>query len=318
MKNSSSTSSLGRSASTGRRRRRGQEEADEPVLGDKTVVFPFDLGVFHVVAEQYRDKTYADLAATLMDRAPPGSLLRSTAVKIKKAAAAKQPTSKFGRAMGGSHDPKKDPEKSVIFHLPRVDEHGGMNWDLSTFTLPTGRDKESREARKQLFKYVDSSGDGSIRLNELKSAFAGMVTVPGKMDARTLVNHGLDRAFLAVQELMLDGMNPSKEEAESISGKEFRVFLIFFQRYLELYEIFSSIDNSDDQMISVEEFTRALPKLETWGLNDPSISKNPELAFRKMDKDNSGEVSFPEFAEFCIRQGLIEEVEKEIRTKDGH
>lgn len=116
---------------------------------------------------------------------------------------------------------------------------------------------------------------------------------------------------------MLDGSNASKEDTETISHKEFRVFLIFLQRYLELYEIFMAIDESEDGEISVEEFAVAVPRLAAWGLHDPQIARNPEVAFRKMDKDGGGTVTFQEFAEFCVRQGLIEEVEKEIRRAPG-
>lgn len=279
-----------------------------------TEVYPFDLGVFYVLAEQYQDKPYAGLAMSLMDRAPPGSVLRNTAVSIQSKKTSK-PARGFARAKGTADDQKKDPATSVVFHLPTVDEHGGLNWDLSTYALPTGRDKESREARVNLFKYLDASANGSVGLVELKAGFSGMVSVPGNMDAKTLLSHGLEKAFEAVQDLMLDGFN--SEKSDEISGREFRVFLIFLQRYLELYEIFCSIDNSSDQMIAVEEFVKAIPKLEAWGMNDPLIIRNPEAAFRRMDKDGSGSVTFPEFAAFCVRQGLVEEVDREIRNKES-
>lgn len=318
MLKSSSTPSLGsRSGTPSSRRRRKEPEEKEvssPALGCKTLVLDFDIGVFSKVAEHYTDQVYADMARLFYDKAPPGSLLRNTVVKFEKQALLKGPSGRFGTGSRGKRAAsEKDPNKSVVFHLPSQDEFGGMNWDLTTYALPTGRDKDSRDARRQLFKYIDTGGDGTIRMSELKSSFVSLVSVPGRMDARQLVSHGVDRAFLAVQELMLDGMQPTHEEAETVSPKEFRVFLIFVQRYLELYEIFLTIDNSEDQTIDVEEFTCALPKLESWGLTDPALAKNPEQAFRKIDKDGSGEVNFMEFAEYCLRQGLIEEVEKEIR-----
>ncbi len=69
-----------------------------------------------------------------------------------------------------------------------------------------------------------------------------------------------------------------------------------------LSAVFEEIDSSDDQLITVDEFKRMIPKLKQWGV---TIDEGEASAvFSAIDKDGSGEASFEEFQRWAIRAQL--------------
>jgi len=203
-----------------------------------------------------------------------------------------------------------DPSKHVMYHLPELDEYGHLCWDHSTFKLPTGRDKESYTARLALFKTLDEGGDGSVSLQELKNFLPKMVEVPQSDDPKRLLSQAVDFANTALIEMTMG----RKKQIDQVTPKEFRLFLVYLQRYCEIYELFLEIDVSivdevGDAQLTLEEFTRAIPKLMEAGWTNPELVNNPMETFQRIDGDGSGLISFPEFANFCVRQGLDAEVD---------
>merc|ERR1719401_2049346 len=99
-------------------------------------------------------------------------------------------------------------------------------------------------------------------------------------------------AQAAVASLMLEG---APRDDEYVLAKEFRVFLMFLQGYLDLWEIFGEVEKDERDMISLNEFILAAPKLKAWGFNDPALLQSPELVFSQIDEDESGAITFGEF-----------------------
>ncbi len=64
--------------------------------------------------------------------------------------------------------------------------------------------------------------------------------------------------------------------------------------------MFDEIDSSDDRRVSLEEFKKALPLLEKWGVK----ITNAEEAFKKIDADGGGLILFHEFADWALKMGL--------------
>ena len=64
--------------------------------------------------------------------------------------------------------------------------------------------------------------------------------------------------------------------------------------------MFSEIDKSDDNRISVDEFKQALPDIKRWGVT----IEDPDKAFAEVDSDGGGLVLFDEFADWALRKQL--------------
>lgn len=269
----------------------------------------FDMGAFFNFAEWYGDEPYMTMALNMFEKAPPGSALRSpTMLQV------------LSRRFQEEREP--DPETMderdrcisthVMFTLPSMEEStGSFKWDKVSYRLPVERDRQSREYRIALLKFLDRENSGRMSIPDLKLGFARIVSMPGLVDPEHMLDEVVRHAQRAVQDLMLDGA-PRKDD--DVLTKEFRVFLTFLQGYLDLWEIFFEVDNSSDEMVTLDEFIQAAPKLKEWGLKDPALMKNPAHLFAQIDEDESGFVTFGEFADFCVRKGLMEEVANDLRN----
>ena len=51
-----------------------------------------------------------------------------------------------------------------------------------------------------------------------------------------------------------------------VSRAEFRYLLKYLRQYYEYWVAFDEIDTDDDRRISYEEFEKAIPTLERWGI----------------------------------------------------
>ena len=64
--------------------------------------------------------------------------------------------------------------------------------------------------------------------------------------------------------------------------------------------MFCRIDTSDDFKINLEEFKKAIPILEKWGVK----ITDPKSEFKKIDNNNSGSIMFDEFCDYAIKKNL--------------
>lgn len=48
---------------------------------------------------------------------------------------------------------------------------------------------------------------------------------------------------------------------------EYRILLKYLRMYYEMWVAFDQIDTSDDRRVSINEFTKAVPKMQEWGLD---------------------------------------------------
>eukprot|EP00758_Cryptobia_borreli_P015889 Tbor_TRINITY_DN6063_c0_g1::TRINITY_DN6063_c0_g1_i6::g.11527::m.11527 len=98
--------------------------------------------------------------------------------------------------------------------------------------------------------------------------------------------------------------------SDTIDRVGFRLYLVYLREYFELHNMFDDVDASEDDKISRSQFTKAVPKLEEWGL------KSPEKTFDMIDKDKCGTIEFSELVECAIEPRL--EMEKEdIHKKEA-
>jgi Ca2+-binding EF-hand superfamily protein len=64
--------------------------------------------------------------------------------------------------------------------------------------------------------------------------------------------------------------------------------------------MFSRIDTSSDRRVSLEEFKKAVPIMNNWGIT----ITNPEKTFKEIDKDGAGMILFEEFCTWAAEKNL--------------
>ena len=64
--------------------------------------------------------------------------------------------------------------------------------------------------------------------------------------------------------------------------------------------MFCRIDSSDDFKINLNEFKKAIPTLEKWGIK----INDPEKEFNSIDTNHGGVILFDEFCTYAIKKNL--------------
>lgn len=81
---------------------------------------------------------------------------------------------------------------------------------------------------------------------------------------------------------------------------EFRIFLVYLRQYFEYWVMFERMDNSGDKQISFEEFEKAIPLMEKWGVK----IDDPQQEFKRIDVNGGGSLTFDEFCSYAIKKSL--------------
>merc|ERR1719183_378337 len=93
----------------------------------------------------------------------------------------------------------------------------------------------------------------------------------------------INRAFHAARDI---APPISSFSNDYIDKNEFRVLLVYLRHYIDLFELFSSIDTSGDRRVRVQEFQAHLPLLLKWGLKQAKDwERDPKRAFQQMDRN---------------------------------
>ena len=163
--------------------------------------------------------------------------------------------------------------------------------------LPTGLDDVDTQIRKQLFKRFDPNGNGYLSLAELDKGLLVQFKLDGDSDfVVKKCKPAILRAFQAAKDISEDG----GYEADYVTRSEFRLLLVYLQRYFELLAVFDAVDTGDDKRIDINEFKAAVPKLAEWGVR----VANPAAEFAAIDTNGGGHILFDEFAGWALKQGL--------------
>jgi len=165
-------------------------------------------------------------------------------------------------------------------------------WERVRELLPVKKDDENKEKRKKLFDQFDPNGNGKLSLAEIDSACQKILE--------------LERFTNNLQPILIRAYNAAKtlqkkeKDDEFVEFIEFRMLLCYIYHYFELMVMFDEIDASDDRRVTIEEFKKAVPLVEKWGLK----VSDPEATFKKMDSNGGGVVLFEEFCDFGTKQKL--------------
>ena len=172
-------------------------------------------------------------------------------------------------------------------------DYKDFDWDGFLKSLPIKKTVEDRAKRKKMWKAIDMNGNGYLSLAEFDRGVRDVLNLPHIFTLKKV----LMRAFNASKNRI---KGKSKYSNDYVEWLEFRILLVYLRQYFEYYVMFCRIDTSDDFKVSLNEFKKALPSLEKWGVK----ITDPSAEFKKIDKNNSGSIMFDEFCEYAIKKNL--------------
>ena len=170
-----------------------------------------------------------------------------------------------------------------------------VDWAAMREKMPMEKTKEGKEARAALFLGFDPNGNGYLSLAEVDKGCRDILGLYDVFDAKPVIM----RAFQAAKGAN-DKKGRSSRGPDYVEKCEFRLLFVYLRQYFEIWQMFDEIDSSDDRRVSLDEFKKAVPKLEEWGVT----IADPEAEFKKIDTNGGGMVLFAEFADYALKMAL--------------
>ena len=171
--------------------------------------------------------------------------------------------------------------------------YNNYDWDSLISKMPIKKTLEDRKKRKELWNKIDINGNNFVSLAEFDKGIRDVLNLPDIFKLKKVIL----RAFKAAKNKV---KSSSKYGDEFVGWLEFRIILIYLRQYFEYYVMFCRIDSSNDFKISINEFKKAIPTLEKWGIK----INDPESEFNKIDTNNGGVIMFDEFCTYAIKKNL--------------
>lgn len=168
-----------------------------------------------------------------------------------------------------------------------------FDWNSLLSKLPIKKTNEDRNKRKKIWNEIDMNGNGYVSLAELDKGLRDSLQIPVLFDLKKV----LMRAFQAAKNKVPPKTKYSEDYLEWL---EFRICLVYLRQYFEYYVMFCRVDTSDDFKINLEEFKKALPTLEKWGIK----ITDPQKEFNLIDTNKGGVIMFDEFCKYAIKKNL--------------
>lgn len=165
-------------------------------------------------------------------------------------------------------------------------------WEELKKILPRTKSADDKKRRVELWQRFDKNQTNRLSLAEI--------------DAVCRTELGLDKftsrlsAILARAFNKANGMGGNRGNGDYVEFLEFRLLLCYVYDYFELQVMFDEIDASQDGRITLDEFKKAVPIFETWGLK----IEDAEATFNEVDSDRGGVIQFAEFAAFASEKKL--------------
>lgn len=194
---------------------------------------------------------------------------------------------------------KKSEDVWVSLWEVRLTTDTAIDWAEVDRKLPIAQDPDSRTLRQKLFEEWDDNGKGTLSLKELQEGIEYKLTAGGDFgDDIEVIGVAVKRAWDVARKLAPPAKKKKKKAAnKSISKQEFHALIVAFRHYLELAELFESMDSSqeDDQKLSYREIKKQLARLEKWGVTDTMLKE------QFIDVDVwTPKMKFTDFANLCV------------------
>lgn len=168
-----------------------------------------------------------------------------------------------------------------------------MKWTEIQAKLPSDKTPEAKAVRSKLFDQFDPNGNGYLSLAEVDKGVRDVLGLEDVYEAKPAIM----RAFSAAKNA---GKSKAKLGADFVERSEFRLVLLYLGKYYELYEMFSTVDSTDDRRINKAEFKTAVTHFQKWGIK----VENPDAEFDTIDANKGGFILFDEFADWGLKKNL--------------
>ena len=168
------------------------------------------------------------------------------------------------------------------------------DWDKLIQKLPTEKTAQERKKRLALWNQLNEYGNGYLSYKRLSVQLDKYLELPNAVKSKGPIKLAFKSSC---NKFAKKGL---KVEDNLIEWMEFRIFLVYLRQYFEYWAMFEKVDKSGDHQINLDEFKKAIPQMEKWGVK---ISE-PEEEFKKIDKNNGGTISFEEFCNYAIEKSL--------------
>jgi len=179
-----------------------------------------------------------------------------------------------------------------------------LDWEKIREKLPTEKTEEQKALRKDLFDGFDPNGNGYLSLAEIERGAEQNIGLPEIYENKPVMMRAYQAARSVANKKTPDDAKDGGEDEDVgehyIERSEFRLLLVYFRKYLEVWQMFDRIDTGDDRRVNLEEFQSAMPLLKTWGVE----IEDSEASFAEIDANGGGQVLFDEFSNWAIKKGL--------------
>eukprot|EP00754_Rhynchopus_humris_P007730 Rhum_TRINITY_DN13544_c0_g1::Rhum_TRINITY_DN13544_c0_g1_i1::g.60666::m.60666 len=168
-----------------------------------------------------------------------------------------------------------------------------INWAELSAKLPQGKTRDDKIKRRRIFNDMDMNGNGYLSLAEVDKGVRDVLKCDHLFDCKP----ALIRAFNSVKDT---APSHTPHSDDYVTRAEFRLLLVALRQMFELWAMFELIDTGDDRRVDLDEFKKAVPLLEKWGVR----VTDAEGTFKEIDKNGGGQVLFDEFVDWGVKKGL--------------
>ena len=185
-------------------------------------------------------------------------------------------------------------DKDLVESKGTEDTKKKYDWKEINEKLPVKTTEGERKKRLELWNKINEYGNGFVSFKRLSVQLTNYLKLPQVVRNKEPMKLAFEAACNRYSKYGV------KSEDKLIEWMEFRIFLVYLRQYFEYWAMFESIDASGDKKVSLEEFKKALPLMEKWGVK----IKDPESEFKSIDTNGSGEITFDEFCAYAIQKSL--------------
>ena len=179
-----------------------------------------------------------------------------------------------------------------------------IDWAAVRAKLPTDKTEDQKAQRAELFSQFDPNGNGYLSLAEVDKGCRDVLGLYDLFECKKVIMRAFQTAKKAHNDATNgnDGLGP-----DFVQRVEFRLLLVYLGKYFEVWQTFDHVDDGNDHRIDMDEFKKAIPLLEEWGVP----MTDPEATFAEIDVNGGGQILFDEFANWAISEKLKLEYDEE-------
>ena len=188
----------------------------------------------------------------------------------------------------------EEQDKELVESKRPEDPKKKYNWKEINEKLPIKANVDERKKRLDLWNKINKYGNGFVSFKRLSNKLTIYLDLPQVVRNKKPIKLAFEAACNKYSKYGV------KKEDQLIEWMEFRIFLSYLKQYFEYWAMFESIDVSGDKKITIEEFKKAIPLMEKWGVK----VNDPQSEFKSIDSNGSGDITFDEFCAYAIKKSL--------------